>query len=349
MIESNLGIATICIEPREVKIFRDMTSDIIPQMNTISEANFLDEMRERGLGAREKLPELITFLDSMKSHTGPKVAIIDFPKATVDDLRPTPTNHLVAGEKNLFPQDVYRGLILGMTEWYGYGYTTQQNAVIHNNIVQVKELASVPGHSASAPHELGLHVEDASYNLGEGRDISPDFLTLHYLRNPHNVPTLVSLPQWDQLSSNTRDLLSEKWFFNRTNPAQGGEGNNPESTVSVIYGPSEDPWIRLNTAKLDLEQYEPSQQAALIEMRNHLEKQRLEILAESGQILIIDNRRVLHGRPAFKPSHQPYYNGTDRWQRRLVISNDSTRIQNYEASHRIVDPQKVIFEKPDKM
>lgn len=45
----------------------------------------------------------------------------------------------------------------GWANWYGYGYTTQQHAAIHNNIVQVQRLAPVAGHSASATHELGLH------------------------------------------------------------------------------------------------------------------------------------------------------------------------------------------------
>jgi hypothetical protein len=229
-----------------------------------------------------------------------------------------------------------------MADWYGYGYTTQQNAAIHNNIVQVKKLAEVAGHSASAPHELGLHVEDASYNLGEGRDISPDFLTLHYYRNPNLVPTIVSMPDWSELSRETRDILSEEWFYNRTNPAQGGENNNPDTPVSVLYGPQNDPWLRLNTAKLDVDTYEPAQQRALREIHGHLESRRTDLTLKAGQIAIIDNRRVLHGRPAFKPGQEPRYDGTDRWQRRLVVSNNSGRIQQHEAAYRIVDPERVL-------
>ena len=81
-----------------------------------------------------------------------------------------------------------------------------------------------------------------------------------------------------------RDRLSEEWFYNRTNPAQGGEGNNPTRPVSVLYGSQSDPWLRLNTAKLDLDSYDPDQQAALIEIRDHLESRRLELALGMGQI-----------------------------------------------------------------
>lgn len=345
ILEIQPGVITGMMNQKEVHTFRNLTGDLIPQLETISETSFLDSMQQRASLAREQLPEVTVFLDQLRDHAGPKVAIIDFPESTIENIPPTPTRHLRTGEINLFEPDIYRGLILGMADWYGYGYTTQQSGVIHNNIVQVKELEAVAGHSASAPHELGLHVEDASYNLGEGYDISPDFLTLHYFRNPTLVPTLISIPEWDAISTSTRDLLNEEWFYNRTNPAQGGKNNNPLKPVSVIYGPQADPWMRLNTAVLDLESYSPNQQAAVREIRDHLEERRTELDVRKGQIAIIDNRRVLHGRPAFRQSQAPRYDGTDRWHRRLVVSNDATRIQRYETRQRVVDPERVIYKK----
>lgn len=340
--DSYPGVVTATIDEQEARVIHDATADLVPHLHGMTETEFLDTMTERAPIVREQLPELTDFLGKVSTHEGAKVAVIDFPASTIGNARPTPLKHLEAGEINLFAPDVYRGMVVGMADWYGYGYTTQQNAAIHNNIVQVKALAPVAGHSASATHELGLHVEDASYNLGEGHDISPDFLTLHYFRNPKGVPTIVSMPEWDELSRQTRDLLSEEWFYNRTNPAQGGEANNPDKPVAVIYGPTHEPWMRLNTAKLDLEHYTPDQQKALMEMRDHLESRRLELSLRAGQIAVIDNRRVLHGRPAFKPGQEPSYDGTDRWQRRLTVSLDAERIQQHEDAYRVVNPENVL-------
>lgn len=340
--ELQTDIVLAAMEQEEIETVRELTDDLLPHLEEMSEQEFFDEMDERAPTAREKMPEFADFMGRIASHHGAKVAIVDFSPVSVDNVRPTPLEHLQPGEQNLFAPDVFRGLTVGIANWYGYGYTTQQNEVLHNNIVQVRQLADVAGHSASAPHELGLHVEDASYNGGDGYDISPDFLTLHYLRNPNLVPTVVSIPEWEALSPETRNLLGQEWFYNRTNPAQGGEQNDQHHPVSIVYGPQDEPWIRLNTAKLDLEAYSPEQQAALAELRDHLESRRLDLALRAGQIAVIDNRRVLHGRPAFKPGQEPKYDGTDRWQRRLVVANDASRIQQHEARYRVVNPESVI-------
>ncbi|HWZ65871.1 MAG TPA: hypothetical protein VNX65_03665 [Patescibacteria group bacterium] len=208
LTETHREVITASIDPWEVDAFRELTSDLVPRLGEMTEVDFLDEMQNRAPEARNQLPEIADFLGLLATHTAAKVAIVSFPESTTFGVRPTPAEHLKPGEQNLFAPDIYRGMLIGMADWYGYGYTTQQASAIHNNIVQVKQLEEVAGHSAAAPHELGLHVEDASYNLGEGRDISPDFLTLHYFRNPSLVPTLVSVPDWDHISTSTRDRLS---------------------------------------------------------------------------------------------------------------------------------------------
>lgn len=80
----------------------------------------------------------------------------------------------------------------------------------------------------------------------------------------------------------------------------------------------------------------------MVEIHDHLESRRLDLALHAGQIAIIDNRRVLRGRPAFKLGQEPKYDGTDRWQRRLVVANDASRIQQHEARYRVVNPQSVI-------
>lgn len=340
--ESQPNVHTIKLDRSELKNIRDITDDLIPNLEIITEPDFLDILASRSTEACQRMPQLANFLGKLATHCAERVVIVDLPQETIGNLPPTPLKILTPEDRNLFEPDVYRGLIVSMANWYGYGYTSQQNALIHNNVAPVESFSSTAGHSNSAPHELGLHTEDASYNLGEGKDISPDFLTLHYFRNPTEVPTLVSLPDWSSISAKTRDTLREEWFYNRTNPGQGGKNNDPDKPVSVIYGPENDPWLRINTARLDLESYSPKQIQAIQELRLHLEERRINLSMRMGQIAIIDNRRVLHGRPAHRPDQAPKYDGTDRWQRRLTVSNDANRIQAFEDSYRTVNPERVL-------
>ncbi|MBI3289810.1 TauD/TfdA family dioxygenase [Candidatus Microgenomates bacterium] len=337
------GIVSVELDSAEQTLLSNEVNDMQAGMSCFTEALFLDELQQRGDILKQRVAQVTDFLGEMSTHSGVKVAIFDLGPDSVGNIGPTPIDYKPSeGTQNLFTSDICRGLLVALADWYGYGYTTQQDGVIHNNIIPVEEYAETIGHSGNAKYELGLHVEDASFNLGPGLDISPDFLTLHFFRNNKRVPTILSTPDWDKVSPATRDLLSEEWFFNQTNPLQGGDRNNACQPVSVIYGPSDDPWIRLNTSKLNSEAYEPNQQQALTELINHLNEHRTLIGADAGQILVFDNRRVLHGRVPYSEDDYPKYDGTDRWQRRLTVSCDMARIQEFEASRRVVDPRRLI-------
>lgn len=342
-IENQPGIVSVKLDAPELTVFTNEVRDMQSGLQSFTEATLLDELQQRGNALRDRVSQITSFLEEMTTHNGVKVAVFDLGSDSVEGVGPTPTKYNSRDEiQNVYASDIYRGLLVSLADWYGYGYTTQQDGVIHNNIIPVEEHAETRGHSGNARYELGLHVEDASFNLGPGLDISPDFLTLHFFRNDKRVPTTLAIPDWNALSPATLDLLSEEWFLNQTNPLQGGEKNNPHKPVSIIYGPSNDPWIRLNTSKLNLESYDSSQSQALSEFTNHLNERQTFVAANAGEILLFDNRRVLHGRAPYSEDDYPKYDGTDRWQRRLTVSCDMSRIKEFEAIHRVVDPIRLL-------
>jgi len=158
------------------------------------------------------------------------------------------------------------------------------------------------------------------------------------------VPTLLAAPDWSRLSNSARNLLSEVWYVNRTNPGQGGQSNDPLEPVSVLYGPDDRRWLRLNTGSISYDKYDPKQVAALRELVDNVENNSVSVPFHPGQIVIVDNRRVMHGRPQYTAQQLPRYDGTDRWQRRLVVSQDRSRLAKYELSSRLVDPV-LVFER----
>ncbi len=95
-------------------------------------------------------------------------------------------------------------------------------------------------------------------------------------------------------------------------------------------------------SNLNLGAYEPDQVAALTDFAEHINQHQTGVTATPGEVIVFDNRRVLHGRAPYRPDDLPSYDGTDRWQRRLTVSNDASRIQEFEASPRIVDPIRLL-------
>ena len=67
-------------------------------------------------------------------------------------------------------------------------------------------------------------------------------------------------------------------------------------------------------------------QMALDIFRDAVEKNTKEIVLDDGDLLIINNNKIVHGRKPF----QPRYDGTDRWVQRLLVKKDIDDIQDLE-------------------
>lgn len=341
LLESSIrgSVLDVCLNHKEEEAFRFLVDRLYPAIYELPEYLAVNMMFAAGNEMRTSLPRLAQVLDEFSTHRSWKVLVIRH-QLDESDIGATPDRYLGPGENPLVPPDIYRGVILGLAGWYGYGYTSQQGGVIHNNVVAIADSFGVVGISANPLDELGLHTEDASYNLGEGRNISPDFLTLHFLRNHQQIPSVVSfLPDWKQLSRQSRKVLETEFFRNKTNPGQAA--SDSPAKVSVVYGPDDDPFFRINAAKLDTSGYTAEQAAALCELVTLLNRNAVDLPLQGGDIALIDNRRVAHGRRQYTAEQMPRFDGRDRWQRRLVAVSDPSRIQPFEASPRVVDPAKL--------
>lgn len=331
-------IADVRLSEEEQRTLIGIAQDIRGEIEGLPEHQAVDAMLDAGEAAAEDFPGLYGALSELSTHESWKTMVVHGPVPGL--LPPTPDRYLEPGENPLFKEDVYRGVLLGMMGLYAYGYDSQQPGNIHNNVIAIKNQFGVRGISANPVDELGLHVEDASYNLGDD-NISPDWLTIHALRNPHVVPSLVSIPDLTKLSREARQALEEEFFVNHTNPGQGGDQNNADKPVAVLYGPNGE-WVRLNTEQLDLDRHSPRHRAALQEFVDLAVASTIDLDFLPGDIVINDNRRILHGRAQYKRHQMPRFDGEDRWQRRVVAADDASRIQRFETVPRIVSPQAML-------
>ncbi len=332
-------IADVHFSESESGDLAGIASEIYFSLRDVPEDLALDALLKTGQQSGSLFPKLRDALGELVTHESWKVMVMHGPPPIDTELGPTPVRYLKPKENPILKTDICRALILGMAGVYPYGYDSQQPGNIHNNVVAIKSFEGKKGISANAADRLGLHNEDASYNLSE-YNISPDWLTIQALRNPALVPSLVSLPNIGNLPTSTRRLLEEDFFVNHTNPGQGGDENNAQRPVSVLYGP-DGQWIRLNTEQLDMDKHSIRHAEALQTLVDMASEATIELDFLPGDIVINDNRRVLHGRARYLPHQAPKYDGTDRWQRRVVAADESARIQQFEVEPRIVSPREM--------
>ncbi|NYI69608.1 hypothetical protein GGQ54_000168 [Naumannella cuiyingiana] len=340
----------------DLSVLGEQVEALHPELTGLDHATAFDRMYAAGESLREEVPELAELLAGIASHTSFKATVLVLPPAAENELPPTPVDYRSPEDNELLKVGIYRGLVLGLAGWYGFGYTSQQPGNVINDVIAIQRLAGVHGVSANAAAELGLHTEDASYNLADAvaedgsrldasYDISPDWLTLHFLRNPDRVPTFVSAPDPDALSDRANELLRQPYYINLTNPGQGGADNNADLPQALLYespGRSET-FIRANTANLIVvKDAHPEAQAALDEFRSVLGDFAVDLPTDPGCLVLIDNRRVLHGRRNYTEAKSPRFDGTDRWQQRVVCADDASRVKTYEDAARIINPQNLL-------
>ena len=203
------------------------------------------------------------------------------------------------------------GLLLLVAELLGdlVGYADENDgALIH-------EVSPEPGMEECIQNvgssSLGLHTENVHHPL------RPDFVSLLCLRqDPDDAAALRISSARDavrQLTPGTLDVLREP-LFRSLYPTSFGldaEGRRPVSAPHpVLAGAPDAPTVRYNTHNTTAVTGHAAR--ALASFGDALDRASRRIRLRPGQLAVLDNRSVVHGRTAFTPR----YDGRDRWLRR---------------------------------
>jgi L-asparagine oxygenase len=228
------------------------------------------------------------------------------------DLMPTPVNHSdVQQHKKTFVSESNLAIIgsfLGVL----YGYKQESEGCYFNNIrptVKSKIMQS----SESSDVFLELHTEIAFH------DVSPDFLLLYCLRSDResiaktgissirNAVKLLTKDQIKILRSPLFDIGIDYSFLGR-----GGK-ESTFKTLPILNGPKDDPYMiydsDLMVAKTE------SAALAIKALDNALRLSMKFIYLKPGDLIVIDNKRCVHSRTAFKA----HFDEQDRWLQRVFV------------------------------
>ncbi|GAA3358780.1 arginine beta-hydroxylase, Fe(II)/alpha-ketoglutarate-dependent [Saccharopolyspora gregorii] len=233
-----------------------------------------------------------------------------------------------------FPEEI---LLLLYSALLGepFGWATQQDGVLVHDIFPVR---------AHENDQLGLgsrelltwHTEDAFHPY------RGDFLLLAALRNPDHVPTTVGELDVSALSPHDVDVLFQERFHiapdeshlpkNNSTGTRGGRFDgiqrmlDEQRPVAVLFGDREAPCLRLDPYFMA----EPTDAEAARAFRaivEHVDARMRPVVADVGDLLVLNNHRAVHGRLPFRAR----YDGTDRWLKRVCVTADLAKSRDMRA------------------
>lgn len=208
-----------------------------------------------------------------------------------------------------------RKILLEAASFYGYpiAFTQEQNGALIQNVYPVKN-TETQQISSSSKVQLGLHTETAFHRY------KPTIVLLLCLRGDSNAATTYADVSEivEHLSPETIETLTKPVFTTSVDESFRTKGESDmEIACSVLKGNPETATYEICYDEALMKGQNEQATNALGELKQAIDKSIREVVLDTGDLLTMDNTRVIHGRLPF----QARYDGTDRWlQRMFVIS-----------------------------
>ncbi|MCX4820783.1 TauD/TfdA family dioxygenase [Streptomyces sp. NBC_01142] len=225
-------------------------------------------------------------------------------------------------------------LLVGSLLGDPFSYLSQQRGKL------VLDVFPIAGHEeeqlgSSSTTLLEWHNEDAFHPN------RADWIMLLCLRNPDAVPTMFAPVEGLEIDDEHGKILFEERFVilpDESHTAQfnsettGIDANSSQAAafqrirrmnqeperISILSGDPDTPYVRIDPAFMQRELDDAPAEQALEAVISAFEARMKDVALDSGELLIIDNKRAVHGRRPF----QARYDGTDRWLRRINVTAD---------------------------
>ena len=243
------------------------------------------------------------------------------------DYGPTPEHwSLRAQAKPSFESEL---CLAALTTLLGdlFSFSSEHEGNLIQNIVPQKSDPYAQTTYGSATF-LEWHVEHAF------ADMRCDYAALLCLRGDPEAATTISAVRHMHIDEPHRTTLFEPRFLVAPDDEQEC-GPVEHGPVAVLTGSPEDPFIRLDP--LFMTPLDPADHAAagaLAHITECIPDAARQHVLVPGDLMVLDNRRVVHGRTAFTPR----FDGTDRWLQKAFVSSSLRRMLVRSRNCRVVDP-----------
>lgn len=234
-------------------------------------------------------------------------------------LPPTPQRYLSTEQAIVYDFDVAQ---LAVSSLIGECYATKhlRGSRILADIFPKEEYTAKPDSAFGSGQPFDFHGDGALHP-----DTKPEYFSFRAVRNEEQVPTVASWIKPDDLTDETRTLLSHPVFslhYESTDPAA-----HRVDRVALVK-PQEDGIDQLNyygRSKVTVSAENPEPYIhALDDFEAVLKANSVAINLRPGEILVLNNKSSVHARQSFQPAKQQEKR---RWMRRSYIATEPTKIR----------------------
>lgn len=209
------------------------------------------------------------------------------------------------------------------------GWSTQQNGKIVHDIVpsrgdEHKQVGS------SSLTKLWWHTEEAFHPC------RCDYLGLLCLRNNVGAATTYASVKSLQLTEDIKHILFNAKYSiypDSSHLKADCDGifqmaKNPVR-FPILLGDFNNPYLCIDPFYMDEIKDETEEDRALQKIVTEIENSLQRIVLEPGDILFLDNYRVVHGRDPYVAR----YDGTDRWLKRVNVARDLRKSRSFRSNN----------------
>jgi Fe(II)/alpha-ketoglutarate-dependent arginine beta-hydroxylase len=209
-------------------------------------------------------------------------------------------------------------------------WASEQDGYMIHNVLPIKKYEDSHTLGWGSAEENIFHVEDAF------SPYSPDYLGLICMRNPGATGTTISAVADLDLAQLDVDTLFGENFYVRPDDAhmvtaearsQREEEVNKPSKTAILFGDRKAPYIRLDPPYMEARGSDKAK-TAMDQIVRAMSVNKKYVRLQAGDMVFIDNCRVVHGREPFKAK----YDGTDRWLKRVKVTHDLRKSRAHRAA-----------------
>jgi Fe(II)/alpha-ketoglutarate-dependent arginine beta-hydroxylase len=329
------------LSPAEVERIQLLVRELAARYRSIEDPDFLKQVAVFSHDLPRSLREMMN--DFKLAEAPPGYAIVSGYPIDQRKIGRTPPHWQDPSAKRSTHEEEIALVLIGSLLGEVFGWATQQGGRLVHDVFPIK------GHEteqlgSSSTEVLTWHTEDAFH------DARGDYLLLLCLRNAQEVPTTVGSCCSLEISEAASQYLREAHFRIRpdeshllknrpTEDDRSGDAvdvgyarieamNQRPDPIPVLFGDRRDPYLRLDPYFMYDVDAETPAAAALRSLIAAIDARLSDLVLAAGDILCLDNFRVVHGRRPFVAA----FDGSDRWLKRINVTRDLRKSRSTRAS-----------------